>query len=321
MKTFVVSMLLVVVGGWLRVGDAQQLSVANRLSQEGMYASESQVVPPGDLPVTAVAVNNPLGHVQVRGHREKQVIIRIAKRAADQHTLDRLRVEAVLDPGGRVRVRTALAAGHDAAAIAKDSIGIDLVIDAPRDAFVDAYARKGRLIVRDMDNGATLSVDKGDIEVSNCAGPIVTSTIRGKQQLQHVFGTVDIHGLVGDVALDSIYGRMLAAMVHRGSIIGNTIRSQHASIQTTMGDILLRGQVSFGGSYRLRSYRGNIRLVLPKHSPLAVTARSQEQVTLPQSLIPKRVKAGVFAASARVPKAVVLLESQGGKVRLVWAEP
>ncbi len=306
-------------GIFASVGFAQPEPTRN-VDANGVYEVHPvEIAPHSGVSVSAISIRNSFGHVQVRGHDGPNLRIRAVKRAPDEKTLDRLRVKLVPDPAnGSMQIRTALSPGNNAAPIAKGSIRIDLVIEAPRKAKINAHLRKGLLTVSDMDNGASLKADLGDIEVQNCSGLVRTSTVRGKQNLREVFGTVDAHGLVGDLALRMIHGQSLSAMVHRGSVTGRGIRSKHVSIRTTVGNIVIAGEAQTGGTYQLATHTGDIKLRFRSSSKLAVTARSPRRISLPTSLHAVEVSPGVFAGTTPAPIATVSLGAQNGDVRVAW---
>ena len=95
-------------------------------------------VQPAGKAFTKLQIENPLGNVRIEGHDGKSIMIETVKRAPDDDTLDRLRVSLVPDADGTVRITTAADTSREAKAQPRQSVAIDLVIRAPRDARIDA---------------------------------------------------------------------------------------------------------------------------------------------------------------------------------------
>src|SRR5262249_37653752 len=154
------------------------------------------------------------GDVQIIGRDQAGFSLAVVKRAPDEATLGRLKVNLVPDAGaGTVHISTALLIGTEARPIAAGQVRVDIKIFVPRQVAIQARAWNGKLGVTGTENGATLLAHDGDIVVSNVKGPVTTTSMRGQQRLTGVRGVVSADDTFGDLALDEISGEALAARV------------------------------------------------------------------------------------------------------------
>jgi Putative adhesin len=218
-----------------------------------------EIAPAKTVHLGAVDLDNRLGDIVVIGRDQPGVSLAVVKRAPDEATLDRLKVNLIPDPeAGVIRISTALLIGTEARPIAAGQVRVDIKVYAPREVAVQARAWNGKVGVTGMEAGATLLAHDGDIVVSNVKGPVTTTSTRGRQSLTGVSGVVSADDTYGDLALEQISGAALAARVHRGNVTATRVRSQMVSITTTWGDIEFRGELLAGGRYELRSFHGNV---------------------------------------------------------------
>lgn len=274
-----------------------------------------EIAPAPEVRLSTIEIDNRLGDIQVIGRDQPGISLSVVKRAADEETLDRLKVNLVPDPAGIVRISSALLIGQETRPIAAGQIRIDIKIFAPRGAAVQARAWNGKLGVTGMEAGATLLAHEGDIVVTNVKGPVTTSITRGRQRLSDVAGAVSAGGTFGDVALDGISGDTLAARVHRGTVTASRVRSRSVAITTTFGDIQFRGEFMAGGRYELRSYAGNVDA--KGSGAFTVDATSRTWRVAPEvELAGARNESGRFVGSYGTAgrPAVLVLSSAAGQV-------
>jgi hypothetical protein len=218
-----------------------------------------EIAPAKTVRLGAIDLDNRLGDIIVIGRDQPGVSLAVVKRAPDEVTLDRLKVNLVPDPeAGVIKISTALLIGTEARPIAAGQVRVDIKVYAPREVAVQARAWNGKLGVTGMESGATLLAHDGDIAVTNVKGPVTTTSTRGRQSLTGVSGVVSADDTFGDLALEQISGAGLAARVHRGNVTATRVRSQTVSITTTWGDIEFHGELLAGGRYELRSFHGNV---------------------------------------------------------------
>ena len=216
------------------------------------------ISPAVGVEIKELRVDNRLGDVSVIGTDAHGVSISVEKRAPDEATLARLKVNLVPDPSGRVDISTVLLAGTDLSRVPAGSVRIDVTLLVPHKARIDVQAWNGRVSATGLAAGATLTTHEGDITVTDSSGAVITRAVRGSQRLVGLRGLVSAEHGFGPVSLDEIDGDFLAARVHHGSVDARHIRSHAARIMTTFGDIHFRGELWAGGQYELRSREGNV---------------------------------------------------------------
>ena len=277
-----------------------------------------EIAPATGIQITELEIDNRLGDITIIGRDQPGISLAVVKRAPDEETLERLKVNLVPDPSGVVRISSALLVGEEMKAMAAGSVRIDIQVHVPRSVAARARAWHGKLGVTGMENGADVTAHDGDIVVTNVKGTVVSRSMRGRQQLSEVNGSVTADDTFGDLALDGITGESLAARVHRGTVTATRIRSQSVTITTTFGDIHFRGELAAGGRYELRSFRGNVDA--RSTSPFEVQASSRDGRIEPllalaaMSREGRRVtgRAGSWRSAGKPP--ILVLSSTAGSV-------
>jgi hypothetical protein len=216
------------------------------------------IAPAEAVKLQSIAIDNRLGDVKVIGHDGPGVTLSVVKRAPDVETLDRLKVNLKPDPKGKIEITTSLLFGEEARPLANGTVWIEMVVEIPRTAKVEVKAWNGKLEVEGVERGAAISGNDADITVSDVAGDVTTSNNSGSQRLSDVKGAVVAGGTTGEMSLERVTGDSVAAKIHDGKITARRIRSRTVKIVSTFGDITFQGEILAGGSYELRSYKGNV---------------------------------------------------------------
>ncbi|HTE52929.1 MAG TPA: DUF4097 family beta strand repeat-containing protein [Kofleriaceae bacterium] len=264
-----------------------------------------EVSPAKGIRIDLVDIDNRLGDVRIEGHDRETISIVAVKRAPDQETMERLKVSLVPDPSGPVTITTSLRAGQEARPIPAGSVRIDLVVLAPRRARVRAQVWKGHVEVKGVDNGADLTTDDGDIDVTAVSGAVTTQSGHGRHTFAQIFGAVEARSVEGDMSLDLVRGERLDAMVNHGDVIARRIRVRDLSVRIMRGNVRLDGEAMPGGHYAVASYWGNVEVRFSGRAPLRVLARARSgQVSLPQRFRRRRGEGGLvtgYAGGGRLP--------------------
>jgi len=266
---------------------------ARALAEDGATggAVERSVIdlaPSAGQTFTRLAIDNSLGDVRVEGHDGPDLVIVAVKRAPDSETLERVKVSVVPDPRGPVSLRTRLLAGPEARPVAAGSVRVDLLIRAPRTSVVEARTWNGGVEVEDVDNGAEVAANEGDIKVTKVLGAVSTTSAQGRHVLADVVGEVSATSLYGDVKLDWIRGQRLSAVVHRGKLIATRIESREIDLRALRGDVRLELNPALVQKVDVRALRGDVRID-SRRGPLRVVAESgRGAVRMPASYHPAR---------------------------------
>jgi hypothetical protein len=231
-------------------------------SAEGLIERDKvDIAPAPGVRIHTLKLDNRLGDVTVVGTDRPSISLSVIKRAPDDETLDRLKVNLVPDPSGTVTITSALLFGEESRPVGAGQVRIDIRVEAPRGAKVSVQAWNGRVSVTEMTSGANLAGHETEMTVANVKGLITTTNVRGRQQLTDLDGDVSANNTYGELNLDGIEGGTLAARVHDGTVIAQRIRSRNVKIITTFGHIRFRGELLAGVDYDLRSYRGNVEVL------------------------------------------------------------
>src|SRR5207247_1142545 len=104
----------------------------------------------------SIAIDQPLGQLALNGWDKPEVRIVAKKHAKDGAALDQLRVNVEMEDG-KIRIRTGVRVGDTFRSLpSSHSAGIDLTVDAPRNAALRATTWAGDIDVSGFRAGAAL---------------------------------------------------------------------------------------------------------------------------------------------------------------------
>lgn len=230
-------------------------------------------VPPGTVEV--LRIDNPMGRIEIRGGSHPEAIHVIAeKRAATADALGRLRVHYAAFQNGEVQVDTRVELEGRERSVPLGGSGIDLVIEVPPDVAVEAKTFGGDVSASGLRAGARLETTGGRIGVTDVRGGVVTRQLRGGQRVSGVEGDVDLDGVEGDMELRRLVGGRVDARLVDGNIRADDVRAGWVRLQTTSGEIVLLGPLRPGAHYDLRSYTGDVRVVVGDAPAFELRART-----------------------------------------------
>jgi DUF4097 and DUF4098 domain-containing protein YvlB len=255
-----------------------RLAVALLLVPSAVLAGESEVtfayVPAPNA--ESIAIEQPLGRLQLNGWDKPEVRIVAHKHAHDGATLDQLRVNVDM-VDGRIRIRTGVRIGETFRSLpvarGDASDGIDLSVDAPRRVTLNASTWSGDIDVAGFRAGAALSSRGGEVHVSDVEGEVRTNALKGRQRLSAIHGNVEADGVTGDVELDAIDGELLEVKVVEGQITARRVRSPLVRLFSSLGGVVLIGSTRPGARYEIVTREGDVHLVLTR-APFSVSARA-----------------------------------------------
>jgi hypothetical protein len=282
-----------------------------------------EVAPSEGVAIGAITIDNRLGDVRVEGHDGASVVILALKRASDDDTLDRLTVQLVPDASGALRIGTAMSAGPEARPVAAGSVRIDLVVRAPRAARVSARVWNGRLELEGTDNGAELTANEGAISVKHVSGDVVTHSAAGRQELAEIVGAVEARGVIGDMDISVIRGERLRASVHEGDIVSRKVRARQVVLRATRGNVRFEGEALAGGTYQIRTYRGDVEVRFGRGVPMTIRARARDgTVELPRGVESRTIADGTVVGQLRGDAPAYLeMYSRHGSIQFSLAPP
>lgn len=238
----------------------------------GVYERDVVEVKAGKKPIKQLTIDNQLGDIRIEGHDGTGIVIHAYKHGPDDAALDQLRVSLLPDPDGPVKITTAIDRSKEHTTLPAADVRIDLVIQAPRDAKIEAHVGKGELILRNMDAGGDLDAGAGAITVENVEGTVYARSVDGDQSFAEVFGDLDAQALAADLELDTIRGDEVLASVHDGTIEARHVTAKRIELRTTKGKIKLESELQLGGKLIVASKTGDVDVRVKSKGSLRVKA-------------------------------------------------
>jgi Toastrack DUF4097 len=247
----------------------------------------------------SLTIDQPLGRLTVNGWDSPEVRIHSTKRARDGATLDKLKVSVDM-ADGKIRIQTGIRVGEQFRPMPVSSASIDLTIDAPRGASLNATTWSGDLNASGFRSGAALASSSGEVRARDIQGKVRSRALKGRQWLEAIHGDVEARGDgPGDLELVHIDGDVLDATAVEGQITARQISTPVVRLYATAGGVVFIGTLRPGGRYQLKVLDGNVRLEL-KPAPFTVEASASG-----------RIESG-FALRGQVAPNHVRGEFQGG---------
>ncbi len=134
--------------------------------------------------------------------------------------------------------------------------------------------------------------NEGPIHLREVSGMITSESASGNQRFEQIVGELETRSLEGDVAVDGLRGKRLAAVVKSGMVSARGVRVQDMLIRVIKGDIRLEAEVIAGGSYTVMAVNGNVHAKIGGHSRVRVSASSHRgQLHLPKRFAPQKTSA------------------------------
>jgi hypothetical protein len=249
-----------------RTTDAAVASSVPAVSSARALDTREVIVPiPG---AERMRIDNPLGNVTVKAWPRNDAIHIVAeKQSASADALARLRVHFTAWASGEISVETRVEMGGRERALPLAASRVDLVVEVPAALEIEAKTFAGDLSASGLRSGARLETTGGRIGVSDVHGRVVTHQLRGGQTVVAVDGDVDLDGVEGQMRLERLDGGRVEARVVDGDISAEDIRSNEVRLSATTGAVILVGLLRPHAHYDLRSYSGEVRLVVASALP------------------------------------------------------
>ncbi len=259
----------------------------------GVYVNDLlEALPAEGGAIRALDVDNRLGDVRIVGHDGRGLAIFAVKHAPDAKTIERLEVKLIQDPRGQVSIRTQIATTGSMATLKKGAVRIDLVVRVPRSAHVTATVWNGKLRIKKVDNGVDAVANEGPIHLREVSGLITSESASGDQRFEQIVGDLETRSIEGDVAVDGLRGKRLAAVVKSGMVTARGVRVQDMLIRVIKGDIHLEADVIAGGRYTVMAINGNVHAKISATSRVRVSASSRRgRLRLPKRFAPQKSSA------------------------------
>ena len=184
--------------------------------------------------------------------------------------------------------------------------------------------RSGDVTVREVKGDVTARSFNGDVVVANVTGLVDVAATNGDLRVNNAGGDVRANSATGDIEVRCAKGRAEVSSAS-GSITLIGIGGD-ADASTASGEVIFKGPIQVGGSYRLKSLSGEVAMMIQADTPgftATLTTYSGEIETafplkvgsqMPGGPINRRIT-GVFGNG----QAKLSLDSFSGMVKIVKA--
>ncbi len=230
----------------------------------------------------ALALGNIAGDItvtRVNGADATVEIVKIARgrTVEDAQELLRLVPVEVTERNGRAEVRTRYPSGEPQRGSRRNgNVTVAYNVTAPAGTRLSLDSISGTITVSDI---------KGDLSASSISGDVRISGAGRIGSAKSISGTIDISDTQAEGAVagssvsgDVMFRRVTARRLDGSSVSGNIrvedAQSERVSAQTTSGSVWFGGTLARSGRYELKSFSGEVRVLLAGTTGFEVDANS-----------------------------------------------
>jgi hypothetical protein len=231
----------------------------------------------------ALALGNIAGDIIVTRGSGGDVSIEIVKTARGRTPEDAKELLAlvpvdVTERNGRAEVKTRYPSGEEQRRNNRRNINVSVAytVTAPANTRLSIDSISGNIKVADI---------KGDLNANSISGDVRISGAGRIGSAKSISGTIEIadtqaDGAVGgsSVSGDVLFRRVTARRADGTSVSGNIkfedVQSERVSGQTTSGSVWFAGTLARNGRYELKSFSGEVRVLLAGSTGFEVDANS-----------------------------------------------
>lgn len=147
----------------------------------------------------------------------------------------------------------------------------DLKVHLPRGLRVEVKTISGDLDVAGLTGGARLKSISGEVKIVDLRGGLTVKTVSGDTDLRKVSGDVEIKSVSGEVDLIDVEAPLLEVKTVSGDIDqrGSLVKVR---VTSHSGEVRLQGDLEAGADLRVKSFSGDLSLVLPAGSAFDLDA-------------------------------------------------
>ncbi len=230
----------------------------------------------------ALVLGNIAGDILVTRGSGTDAAIEIVKTAKGRTVEDAKELLAlvpveVTERNGRAEVKTRYPSGDQPRNNRRNiNVSVAYTVSAPAGTRLSVDSISGNIKVSDI---------KGDINANSISGDIRINGAGRIGAAKSISGTIEIwetqaEGAVAgsSVSGDVIFRRVTARRLDGGSVSGNIkvedVQSERVSGQTTSGSVWFAGTLARSGRYELKSFSGEVRVLLAGNTGFEVDANS-----------------------------------------------
>lgn len=231
----------------------------------------------------ALALGNISGDIMVTRGAGTDATIEIVKTARGRTTGDarellKLVPVEITERNGRAEVKTHYPSGEGQRRSGRRNINVSVAytVTAPAGTRLSIDSISGNVKVADIKGDINANSISGDVRISG-AGRIGTAkTISGTIEISETQADGPVAGssVSGDVVLRRVTARRMDAGSVSGNIKLEDVQSERVGAQTTSGSVWFAGTLARNGRYELKSFSGEVRVLLAGNTGFEVDANS-----------------------------------------------
>ena len=234
-------------------------------------------------PNGALDLGNIAGDITVLRGNGTDATIEIVKTArgrdvADARDMLQLVQVDVVERNGRAEVKTRYPNGDEARRSNRRNMNVSVAytVTAPAGTRLSINSISGDVKVTDIKGELSASTISGDVRISGAGRVGTVKTISGSVEVTdaQVDGTMESSSVSGDVSIRRVTARRLDAGSVSGNIKLDEVQCERVSGQTTSGSVWFGGPLARSGRYELKSFSGEVRVVLSGNTGFEVQANS-----------------------------------------------
>ena len=230
-----------------------------------------------------LALGNIAGDITVTRAGGSDVTLEIVKTARGR-TIEEAKEFLTLVPveiterSGRADVKTRYPSGEDQRRDNRRNLNVSVAytVSAPAGTRVSIDSISGNIKVTDIKGDINAGTISGDVRISGGGRIGKAKSISGTIEISETQTDGEVAG--SSVSGDVIFRRVTALRMDGGSVSGNIrledAQSERVSVGTTSGDVLFSGPLARGGRYELKSFSGEVRVLLTSNTGFEVDANT-----------------------------------------------
>jgi DUF4097 and DUF4098 domain-containing protein YvlB len=184
----------------------------------------------------------------------------------------------ITERNGRAEVKTRYPSGDESRRGNRRNINVSVSynVTAPAGTRLSISSISGSVKVTDIKGDVSANTISGDVRITGAGRVGTVKTISGTVEVTdaEVDGTMESSSVSGDVLLRHVTARRLDASSVSGNIKLEEVQCERVSGQSTSGSVGFSGALARSGRYELKSFSGEVRIVLSGNTGFEVQANS-----------------------------------------------
>jgi DUF4097 and DUF4098 domain-containing protein YvlB len=184
----------------------------------------------------------------------------------------------ITERNGRAEVKTRYPSGDEARRNNRRNVNVSVAytVSAPPGTRLSINSISGDIKVTDIKGDLNASTISGDVRISGAGRVGTVKTISGTVEVTdaQIDGAMESSSVSGDVLLRRVTARSIDAGSVSGNIKLDDAQCERVSAHSTSGSVWFGGTLARSGRYELKSFSGEVRVVLAGNTGFEVQANS-----------------------------------------------